>query len=52
LPKSVRQERRRRVFEHAVHNIPAAGLGLLTDVMRDPDAIRARLSEAMDEVLS
>ena len=51
LPKSVRQERRRRVFEHAVPNIPAAGLGLLADVMRDPDAIRVRLRQAMDEAL-
>jgi N-methylhydantoinase B len=51
MPKSVRHDRRRRIFESAVPNIPAAGLGLLTDVLRDPDTVRARLRQAMDELL-
>ena len=51
LPKSVRQERRRRIFESAVPDIPAAGLGSLVDVLGDPDAVRARFREAMDEAL-
>ena len=51
MPKSVRHDRRRHIFESAVPNIPAAGLGLLTDVLRDPDTVRARLRQAMDELL-
>jgi N-methylhydantoinase B len=50
LPKSVRQSLRRRIFEHALPDLPVAGSGrTLASVMTDPDAIRARLAEAMNE---
>ena len=50
LPKSVRQSLRRRIFEHALPDLPVAGGGrTLASVMTDPDAIRARLAEAMNE---
>ncbi len=48
LPKSVRQNVRRRIIEKAVPDIPVAGGGrTLASVMGEPDAIRARLAEAM-----
>jgi N-methylhydantoinase B len=50
LPKSVRQNVRRRIIEKAVPDIPVAGDGrTLASVMGEPDAIRARLAEAMAE---
>ena len=50
LPKSMRQSLRRRIFEHALPDLPVAGGGrTLASVMTDPDAIRARLNEAMNE---
>ncbi|MDP6787244.1 MAG: hydantoinase B/oxoprolinase family protein [Rhodospirillales bacterium] len=51
MPKSVRQSLRRRIFEHAVGDLPVAGGGrTLASVMADPDAIRARLAEVMNEI--
>jgi N-methylhydantoinase B len=50
LPKSVRQSLRRRIFEHALPDLPVAGGGrTLASVMADADAIRARLAKAMNE---
>ena len=50
LPVSVRQDVRRRIIEKAVPDIPVAGGGrTLASVMGEPDAIRARLAEAMAE---
>jgi N-methylhydantoinase B len=50
LPKSARQRLRRRIFEHAVGEQPVAGGGrTLARIMADPDAIRARLGEAMTD---
>ena len=50
LPKSMRQSLRRRSFEHAMPDLPVAGGGrTLASVMADPDTIRARLAEAMNE---
>jgi N-methylhydantoinase B len=51
LPKSIRQAARRRIFDHAVPDLPIAGDGTpLARVMADPDAIRARLAEVMEAV--
>ena len=47
LPKSVRHATRRRVIEHAAPNLPKAGLGSIADALRDADAARARLREAI-----
>ena len=50
LPKSMRQSLRRRIFEHALPDLPVAGGGrTLASVMADPDTIRARLAEAMNK---
>ncbi len=51
LPKSVRQRTRRRLFARAVPDLPAPGGKPLTEVLADPDAVRARLFAAMDEEL-
>jgi N-methylhydantoinase B len=49
LPKSARYETRRRIFAHAVPDLPAAGAGRsLADVLADPKAVRARLAEALE----
>ena len=51
LPKSIRQAVRRRIFDHAVPDLPIAGEGTsLAKVMADPDAIRARLADVMEDV--
>ena len=50
LPKSVRQAKRRWIFDHAVPNLPPAGGRSLAEVLADPDAVRARLFRAMAEV--
>ena len=47
LPKSVRKAVRLRIFKAAVPNMPRAGTGSIAAVVRDSDAIRARLKEAM-----
>jgi len=47
LPKSVRYETRRRIFEAAVPNLPMAGTGSLAEAINDPDAARARLAKAL-----
>ena len=50
LPKSVRQDVRQRIFEHAVPGLPVPGGGqTLASVMGDADAVRARLADAMSE---
>ena len=52
LPKSARYETRRRIFAHAVPDLPAAGAGRsLADVLADPRAVRARLAEALEDEL-
>ena len=51
LPKSVRHERRKRLFEAAVPDLPPAGQGSLAHALADPDAARARLARAIDEIL-
>ena len=48
LPRSVRQARRRWIFDQAVPDLPVAGgAGSLAHVLADPDAVRARLTGAM-----
>lgn len=47
LPKSVRYETRRRIFEAAVPNLPMAGTGSLAEAINNPNAARARLAEAL-----
>jgi N-methylhydantoinase B len=50
LPKSVRYETRRRIFETALPDLPVAGDGTpLTSVLGDPEGIRARVLAAMEE---
>ncbi len=50
LPKSVRQDVRRRLFERAVPDLSVPGGGqTLADVMGDADAVRIRLTDAMAE---
>ena len=51
LPKSIRFDRRRQVFATAVPDLPRPGAAPLTEVLADADAVRARLSVAMDELL-
>ena len=52
LPKSVRYDRRRRLFERAIPDLPIAGGTPLADVLKNADAVRARLRRAMKELLS
>jgi N-methylhydantoinase B len=47
LPKSVRQEKRRAVFEHAVPELAGGGPVSLVRALADPDAVKARLADAM-----
>ncbi len=47
LPKAARQETRRRLFNHALPHIPVAGEATVASVLKDPKAVRRRLSEAM-----
>jgi N-methylhydantoinase B len=49
LPKSVRQETRRRIFEKTVPDLPIPGGTPLTQVLADADAAKARLRRAMKE---
>jgi N-methylhydantoinase B len=50
LPKSARYETRRRIFAHAVPNLPAAGAGRsLADVLSNRKVVRARLAEALED---
>ena len=48
LPRSARYETRRRIFEHAVPDLPAAGATPLAAVLADAQAVRARFHAAMD----
>ena len=50
LPKSVRYEPRRQIFETALPDLPVAGAGTpLVSVLGDPEDIRARVFAAMEE---
>jgi N-methylhydantoinase B len=52
LPRSLRYETRRRIFNHAVPNLPLAGASpSLTEVLKNDDAGRARLRKALDSLL-
>ena len=51
LPKSVRGERRRRIFEAALPDLPPSGDPRFLDVVKDPDAIRARFAAAIESLL-
>ena len=48
LPKSVRHDRRRRLFEDAVPGL-AGGTKTLAKLLADPDAVRVRLRRAMND---
>ena len=48
LPKSVRHDRRRRLFEDAVPGL-AGGTKTLAKLLADPDAVRVRLRRAMKD---
>ena len=47
LPKSIRQDKRRWIFEQTVPDLPIAGAGSLVDILADSDAARRRLKRAM-----
>jgi N-methylhydantoinase B len=47
LPKSVRQDKRRAVFEHAVPELADGKPLSLAKALADPDAVKARLEDAM-----
>ena len=50
LPRSTRYETRRRIFVHAVPNLPAAGAGRsLADALSNRKVVRARFAEALEE---
>ena len=51
LPRSVRQERRRQLFDRTVPDMPAAGTASLLKLFADADKVRARLKAAMDDIL-
>ncbi|OFW39071.1 MAG: hypothetical protein A3J29_05565 [Acidobacteria bacterium RIFCSPLOWO2_12_FULL_67_14b] len=51
LPKSVRADRRRAIFERAVPGLVAGGNEPLAALLADPDAVRARLVEAVADIL-
>jgi N-methylhydantoinase B len=52
LPRSARWETRRRLFTRAVPDMPLAGdKPFLAQVLANPDTIRARLFQVMDEIL-
>ena len=42
-----RQEKRRAVFEHAVPELAGGGPVSLARALADPDAVKARLADAM-----
>jgi N-methylhydantoinase B len=48
LPKSVRKDKRRWIFEHTIPGLPKPGGRPLAEVLADPDAVRVRLKAAMD----
>ena len=47
LPRSVRKDTRRRIFETAVPGLPKPGSGSIAEALSDPDAVRARLEATM-----
>ena len=49
LPRSVRKDTRRRIFETAVPDLPKTGSGSIAAALADPDAVRGRLEAAMAE---
>ncbi len=49
LPRSVRKDTRRRIFETAVPDLPKPGSGSIAAALADPDAVRGRLEAAMAE---
>lgn len=51
LPKSVRHITRRRIFEAAVPELAEMGLADLTPALTNPALTRARLLDAMDQLL-
>ena len=51
LPKSVRADRRRRIFEEAVPGLAGDGEMALAELLADPDAVRVQLRRAMAAVL-
>jgi N-methylhydantoinase B len=51
LPKSARYEKRQKVFEYAVPDLPPTGQGSVEGALANADAARRRLARAMDEVL-
>ena len=51
LPPSLRSATRRRIFAHAVPDLPPVGSTPLAKVLADADEARARLRSAMDEFL-
>ncbi|MSO65342.1 MAG: hydantoinase B/oxoprolinase family protein [Alphaproteobacteria bacterium] len=51
LPKSERQAKRRQIFERTVPDLPASGEGSVAAAIGDPDAARARLRQAIRDVL-
>ncbi len=50
VPKPVRQQTRRAVFERTMGPLPVAGSIPLNEVMTDPDALRAKLRQAIAEI--
>lgn len=50
LPRSIRLARRQWIIAQTVPDLPAAGQGLLSEAVGDPDAARARLARAMETV--
>ena len=50
LPKSVRQARRRWIFDQVLPDLPVSGSRPVSEIIADPDVVRARLAEAMAEV--
>lgn len=52
LPKSVRREKRHRIFSQAVPNLPPTDGAPVRTVLADADAVRARLRSAMDEAFA
>ncbi len=48
LPRSVRSDRRRKVFEATLPDIPLAGVGSLAEALKDASTVRARFKAAID----
>ena len=51
FPRSVRQQRRKRIFAASVPDLPVAGTRTLAEVLTNPDQTRQRLRRAMNEEL-